>query len=114
MTDPILLCELFDLYASVLTDRQRDAFSLRYAEDLSLSEIAEELSISRQGARDAILHAEDALLKAEAGMGIHSKLSVLRRDVSALEQAVSALPDAPETEALHPLLAALRGHLEED
>ena len=42
---------LFDFYGELLTDRQKEFFDLYYNEDLSLSEIAENEGISRQGVR---------------------------------------------------------------
>ena len=37
---------LYDFYGSLLTDRQREVMELYYGENLSLSEIAAEFSIS--------------------------------------------------------------------
>ena len=45
---------LFDFYGELLTDRQKEFFDLYYNEDLSLSEIAENEGISRQGVRDQV------------------------------------------------------------
>ena len=52
---------LFDFYGDMLTDRQREFYDLYYNEDLSLSEIAENYGISRQGVRDVIVRAEATL-----------------------------------------------------
>ena len=41
---------LFDFYGDMLTDKQRDVVELYYDNDLSLSEIAENEGITRQGA----------------------------------------------------------------
>ena len=90
MQNTVLLCELFDLYGDLLTQRQRDAFSLRYTDDLSLAEIAEELSISRQGARDAILHAEEILLRTEEKLRVHAREQI----ISAIADELAALPGA--------------------
>lgn len=45
--DDIRLHELFDIYSSLLTEKQKNVFELYYFEDLSLAEIAEELEVSR-------------------------------------------------------------------
>ena len=45
---------LLDYYSAMLTDKQRDLIDLYYNEDLSLAEIAEHESITRQGVRDGI------------------------------------------------------------
>ena len=40
---------LFDYYGDLLTARQRACLDMRYNQDLSLGEIAQELGVSRQG-----------------------------------------------------------------
>ena len=49
---------LFDFYGDMLTEKQRDVVELYYNDDLSLSEIAENEGITRQGVRDSIKRAE--------------------------------------------------------
>ena len=56
---------LFDFYGEMLTDKQRDVVELYYNDDLSLSEIAENEGITRQGVRDSIKRAEAQLLDME-------------------------------------------------
>lgn len=56
---------LFDFYGELLTEKQKELFDLYYNEDLSLSEIAEQAEISRQGVRDAIVRAETILRDTE-------------------------------------------------
>lgn len=48
---------LCDFYGDMLTDKQRDVMELYYNDDLSLSEIAENAGITRQGVRDSIKRA---------------------------------------------------------
>ena len=59
----------FDYYGEMLTERQRMCLDLRYNQDLSLAEIAEELGVSRQGVHDNIIRAEAHLQKMEAKTG---------------------------------------------
>lgn len=60
--DATELILLYDYYGSLLTDRQKECFELRYNQDLSLGEIGQELGISRQGVFDNLSRTE-ALLK---------------------------------------------------
>ncbi len=56
---------LLDYYAPMLTEKQKDVIDLYYNEDLSLSEIAEHESITRQGVRDSIKRGEQTLFDME-------------------------------------------------
>ena len=64
---------LLDFYGDVLTERKKDALDLYYNNDMSLSEIADEMGISRQGVRDIIKKAEDELTFYEARLGLAKK-----------------------------------------
>ena len=52
---------LLDFYGDVLPERKRNILDLYYNEDFSLSEIAEDIGISRQGVRDLIKKSEEEL-----------------------------------------------------
>ena len=56
---------LLDFYGAMLTEKQREAVEYYYNDDLSLSEIADNQGISRQGVRDAIKRAEALLFEME-------------------------------------------------
>lgn len=56
---------LLDYYSRMLTEKQKDVIDLYYNEDLSLSEIAEHESITRQGVRDSIKRGEQTLFEME-------------------------------------------------
>ena len=75
----IQLSELLNVYAEMLTDKQREALLMYCDCDCSLSEIADEVGISRQGVRDAIVKGEATLVKLEEALHLaelYSKLSV--------------------------------------
>ena len=80
---------LLDFYGDVLTERRRDALDFYYNDDMSLSEIAEEMGISRQGVRDLIKKAEEELNFYEEKLGLAQKM----KSVSA-KAVVSALRSA--------------------
>lgn len=71
--DATELILLFDYYGSLLTDRQRECFELRYNQDLSYGEIGEELGISRQGVYDNLSRTEALLKNMEAKTGCVSR-----------------------------------------
>lgn len=64
---------LLDIYGALLTERQRDVLDLYYNDDLSLSEISENLGITRQGVRDAIKKGGDTLLDLERRLSLFKK-----------------------------------------
>ncbi len=61
---------LADFYGELLTEKQREFIDYYYSSDLSLSEIAENSGITRQGARDVIKRAENILFDAEKKLGL--------------------------------------------
>ena len=75
---------LLDLYGGLLTDKQREALDMYYNCDMSLSEVGEELSISRQGVRDAIMRAVKALIEVEEKVGALSTLTEIRTSLERL------------------------------
>ena len=77
---------LLDYYGDLLTPRQRECYELHYNDDLSLSEIAEQCGISRQGAWDNIRRASDALEEMEEKTGLIRRLSETERRLRHLRQ----------------------------
>ena len=67
--DAVEMLLLFDFYGDMLAERQRMCLDLRYNQDFSLAEIAEELGVSRQSVHMNIIHAEAHLQKMEAKTG---------------------------------------------
>ena len=71
-------CLLLDFYGEVLSENQREMMDLYYNEDFSLSEIADEVGITRQGVRDAVRRAEDTLDSLEDKLGLIARFDRLR------------------------------------
>ena len=76
---------LLDYYSAMLTDKQRDLIDLYYNEDLSLAEIAEHESITRQGVRDGIKRGEQTLFELEEALGLAEKSEKLMKSAEELE-----------------------------
>lgn len=77
---------LYDFYGEVLTERQREFYDLYYNDDLSLSEIAENHGITRQGVRDVIVRAEGILSDLEEKTGLIRRFHTLRRQLAQVEE----------------------------
>lgn len=85
---------LYDFYGDLLKDSQKNVVELCVNEDLSLSEVAEILSISRQGVRDALHRAERKLKEYE------EKLGLLRQHRETVETARRIIASSEKTETL--------------
>lgn len=71
----LYISHLYDYYGELLTEKQKYAIELYYNDDLSLSEIADTIGITRQGVRDQLKHAEKFLISCEQKLGFASKLA---------------------------------------
>ena len=69
MAKDLYICTLLDFYGPFLSEKQRNLLHHYYNEDLSLSEIAENESITRQGVRDLIKRGELQLKRYETECG---------------------------------------------
>ena len=80
---------LLDFYGPLLTEHRREVLRLYCEEDLSLSEIAEQLGISRQGVSDAINKGRRQLSDYERKLGLAGRYRALgeeaRRCMDALD-----------------------------
>lgn len=65
MSKDLYYSTLLDVYGKTLNKRQLDIMTAYYNEDLSLSEIADNMQISKQGVRDIIKRAETHIMQLE-------------------------------------------------
>ena len=86
MEKNVRMCMLLDIYFSLLTQKQQECMRLYYEEDLSLSEISELLSISRQGVRDCHKKAENALEHMERELKLLKKELKLEKLLNGLKE----------------------------
>lgn len=86
MSKNLSMSMLLDFYRRLLTDKQTDALDLYYNQDLSLAEIAEHLSITRQGVRDNIKRGERQLCDYEDKLGLAAKFSELADSCSMIRE----------------------------
>lgn len=91
--DALEMTLLFDYYGDLLTERQRMCFDLRYNQDLSLREIAEELCVSRQGVYDNLSRAEALLRNMEEKTGCVRRDMAHRKAMKAVRDIATALQE---------------------
>lgn len=65
---------LFDFYGPLLTDKQKRCLQMHLYEDFSLSEISEELGISRQAVYDTLRRSEQIMQQYEEKLGLVARL----------------------------------------
>ena len=106
---------LYDYYGDLLTQRQKECFEMRYYQDLSLGEIAEELGISRQGVHENLSRAEALLRNMEAKTGCAARDQSCRRAVETIAQAARLLQenDDPVVSALAEKILSAAQNIEE-
>ena len=71
MKENLAYVMLFDLYAPLLTERQKTIGDLHFNYDLSLGEIAEQTSVSRQSVYDCLQTIKNILTDTEAKLGFY-------------------------------------------
>jgi len=81
---------LFDFYGRLLTDRQRSFVELYYCQNLSLGEIAEEYSVTRQAVHDTLKRAEQQLFSYEEKLGLVARY---REERARLAEALSIIDE---------------------
>ncbi len=81
MDEILRLTLLYDFYGELLTEKQKLVFEMHYQNDLSLSEIGEELSISRQAVRDQLKRTEKILIEYEEKLRLVERFQQQQRAV---------------------------------
>ena len=82
---------LLDFYGELLTDKQRACCELHFNEDLSLSEIAEQCGVSRQGVWDNIRRGVASLEQIEEKTGLLRRFSETQHALEALRDTADKL-----------------------
>lgn len=94
MSDREEISILLDIYGSLLTENRQNCVDLYYNEDLSLSEIAENQGITRQGVRDNIQRAVKQLKLYDEALGLRNQYSEIRsglEEIAELAQTVKEI-----------------------
>ncbi len=77
---------LYDFYGELLTDHQKLIYEDAVCNDCSLSELAEEYNISRQGVHDLLKRCDKILEGYEAKLGLVAKFGEMRHIAGRIEE----------------------------
>ncbi|MBQ7446859.1 MAG: YlxM family DNA-binding protein [Eubacterium sp.] len=105
---------LYDFYGELLTEHQRQVYEDAVLNDMSLGEIAGELSISRQGVHDLIRRCDKLLEGYEEKLHLFERFRQTRQQVEEIRKlAVDCPADAQEDhlEKIAAIAAALSEEL---
>ena len=69
---------LYDFYGELLSDRQKQIYEDAVYNDCSLSELAQDYDISRQGAHDLLKRCDRILEEYESKLKLVEKFNILR------------------------------------
>ena len=103
MEERVELNYLLDFYGPLLTEHRQELMRLYCEEDLSQQEIADQLSITRQGVFDSIAKAKRQLAEYEDKLGLvrrhRAQAEAARQCLRALERVHPSPQDAPALDA---------------
>jgi len=73
MDERTRIVRLIDFYGALITEHRREILRMRWEDDMSLSEIADEMNVTRQGVHGALVKAEKQLTEYEEKLGLVEK-----------------------------------------
>lgn len=91
---------LYDYYANLLKENQATVIDLYYNLDYSLSEIGEELGMSRAGVYDTLKRAENNLSEFEEKLCLHKKITQFYEIADNIIRTVNKIDDCKYSDEL--------------
>lgn len=95
---------LYDFYGALLTEHQKSVYELLVYENMSLSEIASEQGISRQGVHDIIKRCDKTLKDYEDKLHLIEKFISIKKDVEKIKKIAG---EEEVTKLAHKILESL-------
>lgn len=112
MEERLKLAFLVDFYGALLTDKQRQCLEMYLFEDLSFSEIGEEMGISRQAVYDMIHRCEQILDEYEAKLGLMNRYKNVTKALNDVYSGVAALETLDNSEQVAVILKRIEPFLD--
>ena len=91
---------LYDFYGELLTEHQRQVYEDVVLNDFSLSEVAENRGISRQGVHDMIRRCNKSLEEYENKLHLVEKFLMIKENVNRIRQLTGNPEDQPVSELM--------------
>lgn len=111
MDKHIEISMLWEIYGKLLTEKQYEVLNDYYNNDLSLSEIAENNNISRQGVRDLIKKGESKLFEYEEKLGIMKKTQENEQTIQLILAQLSKIQDDSSDKKIEKILNEVQKEL---
>ena len=111
MEKHIEISMLVEIYGKLLTEKQYQVISDYYNEDLSLSEIAENNNIYRQGVRDIIKKGESKLFEYEEKLQIMKKTQENEKTIQLILSQLSKIQDNSSDKKVEKILNEVQKEL---
>lgn len=86
MDKKIEISWLLDFYGKLLTDKQFNVMTTYFYEDASLSEIAEDMGVSRQAVHDIIGRGEALLFEYEDKLGLLKQFQFMKESLEGINK----------------------------
>ena len=102
---------LLQFYGKLLTDKQYDLLNDYYNNDLSLSEIAENLEITRQAVRDILKKGENKLFEYEEKLNVMKKTIEQEERIAIILSEVNKIKDKSSDKEVSKILEHMRKEL---
>ncbi len=102
---------LWEIYGKLLTQKQYEVLNDYYNEDLSLSEIAENYNISRQGVRDIIKKGENKLFEYEEKLSIMKKSQENEKTIQLILSQLSQIKEESSDKKVEKILSEVQKEL---
>ena len=102
---------LFDFYGDLLTKRQRDIYQDAVYGDLSLSELADDYGISRQGIHDQIKRCDKALEEYESKLHLIARFEKTKKYSNELRKEAEKSEDEELKKSINELLTKINEQL---
>lgn len=86
MDNRIYLINIYDYYSELLTEKQREYFEYYYFDNLSLSEISENLKVSRNAIYKQIKETSNKLEDFEEKLNLYQKSKQIKEIIKDLDE----------------------------